>query len=129
MHEGIDDAPRPTGKIERSAPNFEQRQPKESLRETEPDVNAIENKTDTVRVNEDADTVDVELKEGGNPSFAARDAYIAEGIDQPTEQQIYEAVSSLHMSDTDARSMSPGTVISFTTQKESDGSIKLIAKK
>lgn len=128
-HEALDDTPRPTKKIERSIPEFEQKQPKQSLPETQPDVNIIENEADTVTVNEQTGTVDVALKQGGNPSFAARDAYIAEGVEQPTKQQIYESVTSLQMSDADARSMQPGATISFTTQKAADGTVKLIAKK
>jgi hypothetical protein len=111
---------------------------KPALEKTEPSLQkpgsersqarSIENKTDTVIIDDKNKSVRVELKEGGNPSFAVRDAYRAEGISEPSEQQIHDTITDLEVTDTEARTMQPGTTLSFTTQRAADGSIKLIAK-
>lgn len=108
--------------VEGSVPSQEAPTPSQSQ------TRSFENKTDIVTVDEQTNSVDVELKEGGNPSFAVRDAYRAEGVADPSEQQIHETVAELAVTDAEARSMQPGTTLSFTTQRAEDGSIKLIAK-
>lgn len=129
VHEATDND-RPASQVEYSAvPNTDKEAEKPQQQEAPQERKSIENKTDIVTINAADKSVQVELKEGGNPSFAARDAYRAEGIAEPSDQQIHESLQGFtQLSEAEARSLQPGTVLTFKTEKAEDGSVKLVAK-